>query len=195
MRKMFSPAFQRRDAMPSPQMGIAGFKPGDSYFILDSFVPALKCRVKHNPAINHRDAAPMMFSPAFQRRDAMPFPRMGIAGFKPGDSCFIQNPIVPALKCRAKHNPAINRRGVGPRMHSPAIYCRGVAPMMFSPAFQRRDAMPSPQMGIAGFKPGDSYFILKPIVPALKCRAKHIEGPRGTPAMNCRVKHILNVER
>ena len=166
-------------------------------------------RKMFSPAIYCRGVAPMMFNPAFQRRDAMPSPRMGIAGFKPGDSYFILNPIVPALKCRVKHNPAINRRGVGPRMHSPAIYRRDAAPMMFnpainrrdatpmmfSPAFQRRDAMPSPQMGIAGFKPGDSCFVLNPIVPALKCRAKHIEGPRGTPAINCRVKHILNVER
>ena len=81
------------------------------------------------------------------------------------------------------------------KMFSPAINRRGFAPMMFSPAFQRRDAMPSPRMGIAGFKPGDSYFILKPIVPALKCRAKHIEGPRGTSAIHCRIKHILNLER
>lgn len=61
-------------------------------------------------AINHRGFAPMMFSPAFQRRDAMPSPQMGIAGFKPGDSYFIIYPIVPALKCLAKHKPAINLR-------------------------------------------------------------------------------------
>ena len=167
MRKMFSPAINHRGVAPM------------------MFSPAIYCR----------GFAPMMFSPAFQRRDAMPSPRMGIAGFKPGDSYFIQKPIVPALKCRAKHNPAINHRGIAPWMHSPAIYCRDVVPMMFSPAFQRRDAMPSPQMEIAGFKPGDSCFILNPIVPALKCRAKHIEGPRGTPAIHCRIKHILNLER
>ena len=54
MRFMFSPAFQRRDAMPSPQMGIAGFKTGASNFILYTIVPALKCRAKHKPAINLR---------------------------------------------------------------------------------------------------------------------------------------------
>ena len=67
-------------------------------------------RKMFSPAINRRGFAPMMFSPAFQRRDAMPSPRMGIAGFKPGDSYFIIYPIVPALKCRAKHKPAINLR-------------------------------------------------------------------------------------
>ena len=123
-------------------------------------------RKMFSPAINHRGFAPMMFSPAFQRRDAMPSPQMGIAGFKPGDSYFILKPIVLALKCRAKHNPAINHRDAAPKMFNPAIYCRGTGP--------------SSQMGIAGFKPGDSYFIIYPIVPALKCRAKH------NPAINLR---------
>ena len=81
---------------------------------------------------------------------------------------------------RKMFSPAINRRGVAPKMFNPAIYCRDAVPMMFSPAFQRRDAMPSPRMGIAGFKPGDSYFIMYLFVPALKCRAKH------KPAINLR---------
>ncbi len=138
-------------------------------------------RKMFSPAINRRGFAPMMFSPAFQRRDAMPSPRMGIAGFKPGDSYFILKPIVPALKCRAKHNPAINHRGVALMMFSPAFQRRGFAPKMFNPAIYCRGTGPSSQMGIAGFKPGDSYFIIYPIVPALKCRVKH------EPAINRRL--------
>ena len=35
---------------------------------------------------------------------------MGSAGFKPGGTYFVLYLLVPALKCRAKHKPTINRR-------------------------------------------------------------------------------------